>query len=154
MTEQNLNELSADELRTMVRRLQEQVSQKDRQITHLSRNAQKWVKKFDDHQNSVAENVIKKFEMEFEHERNELYAKLAKMSQLNKGLIERYANLEKSIKNSGMKVVKVQKKDATDLLEEAIDAEQIQVNLLQEPASITELEISGDMKEIMSKYAV
>ncbi len=151
---QNINDLSLAELQALALKQQEQLEQKDRQIAHLTRNARKWVQKFDDHQSKVAENVIKKFELEFERERNELHAKLTKMSKLNSDLVVRYRNLERSVAGTGFK----RKSDTTDLPEplKEIEADQkvegIEINVLAEPASITEIEFSNEMQELLAKY--
>ncbi len=147
---QNINDLSLAELQALALKQQEQLDQKDRQIAHLTRNARKWVQKFDDHQSKVAENVIKKFELEFERERNELHAKLTKMSKLNSDLVVRYRNLERSVAATGFK----RKSDATKPLESPMElkVEDIEINVLAEPASITELEFSNEMQELLAKY--
>ena len=143
----NLNELSASELRALVAKQQEELAQKDRQIAHLSKNARKWVQKFDQHQTSVAENVIKKFELEFEHERNELHAKLAKLSQLNARLVARYRKLELAASKPAATVPE----QPETKLPMAAEPE-IEINMLAEPASITEIEFSNEMKDMLSKY--
>ncbi len=154
MNDKNLEELSAAELRTMVQKMQEQMSQKDRQISHLTRNAQKWVKKFDDDQSNVADSVIKKFEQEFEHERNELHAKLAKLTQLNSSLITRYRKLEKSVIKAAPKIAVAMKDESKRKNNnDELTAQDIQISLLAEPASITEIEFSNEMKEKLAKYA-
>lgn len=147
------SELSVKELRELVRRQKEMLDQKDRQISHLTRNAQKWVQKFDLHQNNVAESVIKKFEMEFEHERNELHAKLLRTTELNKTLMDRltkslHANKAAaatdlsngSSNGSHLKVVEEEPEDTLD------------INLMVEPASITEIEFSNEMIAQLEKY--
>lgn len=158
MSTANLNELNINELRSLVNKLQEQLSQKDRQISHLTKNAKKWVQKFDEHQNNVAENVIKKFELEFESERNELHAKLAKLSHLNSRLVARLKKSELLMErlSQANDVLPMGRTDnpemAKDEMEEG-EMEEIEVDMLAEPTTITEIEFSNEMKEILSKYA-
>lgn len=148
----NLNELSNAELRTLVAKQEEQLRQKDRQIAHLSRNAQKWVQKFDDHQNNVAESVIKKFEQEFEHERNELHAKLAKLTQLNNRLVARYQQIDQAAQAAMAKANAAAPAAQATVSAEKV-SEEIELDILVEPASITEIEFSKEMREVLSKYS-
>lgn len=142
------SDLSTKELRELVRKQKELLDQKDRQIAHLTRNAQKWVQKFDLHQNNVAESVIKKFEMEFERERNELHAKLLRTTELNRTLMDR---LSKSIASNKALTSDVangkDKKTVEEPLEESLD-----ISLMIEPATITELELSNEMIAQLDKY--
>ena len=139
----NINDLSPAELRALVARQAETISQKDRQISHLTRNAQKWVQKFDDQQNRVAESVIKKFELEFERERNELHAKLTKMSEMQSRLVKRCRTLQLS--------AKLAQSEKPDRLERIVE-ESIEINMLAEPVSVTEIEFSNEMKLKLAKY--
>lgn len=140
----DINELSLTELRTLVAKQAEVISQKDRQITHLSKNAQKWVQKFDEQQNKVAESVIKKFEMEFERERNELHAKLVKMSEMQTRLVKRCRDLQLSLKSNDT--------DDEDGIQKIVD-QPIEISVLAEPASVTEIEFSHEMQLKLAKYA-
>jgi ABC-type transporter Mla subunit MlaD len=143
----NINDLSPTELRALVAKQIDVISQKDRQITHLTKNAQKWVQKFDKHQNQVAESVIKKFEMEFEHERNELQAKLARMSEMQGRLVKRCSELQAAAKSDQTKTVKGVQRI------ERIAEPVVEINMLAEPASVTEMEFSNEMKMKLAKYA-
>lgn len=143
----NINDLTPAELRALVAKQADAISQKDRQIAHLTKNAQKWVQKFDDQQNKVAESVIKKFELEFERERNELHAKLVKMSEMQSRLVKRCQELQGSLKSANSKSAAVMEKI------ERLAEQPIEINLLDEPASVTEIEFSNEMKLKLAKYA-
>lgn len=149
------SELSLQELRNLVRKQQEQLQQKDRQIAHLTRNAKKWVQKFDDHQSNVAESVIKKFELEFEHERNELHTKLLKMTELNKSLMERLGEGDAAADTQAHPAVHNAPQSATDdfIASNHTTTDDPEISMMVEPASITELEFSNEMIAQLAKYA-
>lgn len=148
MADYKLANLSIEELLKIVDALNDKLDQKDREIDKLNRDAQEWVHKFDEHQNQVAEEVIKRFEMEFEAERNELNAKLAKLSQQNGKLITRYKSLQKLVSEKAEVKPRQAKKDSAQAA--VSKASPAALDIRSRSASSRELELPTSAKKSLA----